>query len=212
MRRDNAAWLALGNEARRSEFTLPQSGLDMSEFAPPGNLRVAPAKARPKLEFRKARALLGRLSRPLPADAAAQRTTNRVTLITGASAGIGRELARVFAAKGHRLALVDRSGDGLELLAREIASAGGPAPILIACDLEHREAGETISARLAAAEVEVEFVVNNAGFGLFGHATELDRTEQLGIIAVNVRALTDLSLRFSDSLIKFAAVSSISAR
>ena len=45
-------------------------------------------------------------------------------------------------------------------------------------------------------------VVNNAGFGLFGHAIELDRAEQLGIIDVNIRALTDLSLRFSDSLIR----------
>ena len=51
-------------------------------------------------------------------------------------------------------------------------------------------------------DVEVEFVVNNAGFGLFGNAIELDRAEQLGIIAVNIRALTDLSLRFSDSLIR----------
>ena len=50
--------------------------------------------------------------------------------------------------------------------------------------------------------VEVEYVVNNAGFGLFGHAIELDRAEQLGIIAVNIRALTDLSLRFSDQLIR----------
>jgi short-subunit dehydrogenase len=50
--------------------------------------------------------------------------------------------------------------------------------------------------------VEIEFVVNNAGFGLFGYAIELDRAEQLGIIAVNILALTDLSLRFSDSLIR----------
>jgi short-subunit dehydrogenase len=48
----------------------------------------------------------------------------------------------------------------------------------------------------------VEFVVNNAGFGLFGYAVELDRAEQLGIIAVNILAMTDLSLRFSDSLIR----------
>ena len=59
-----------------------------------------------------------------------------------------------------------------------------------------------IAAALAAAGVEVEYVVNNAGFGLFGHAIELDRAEQLGMIAVNIRALTDLSLRFSDQLIR----------
>jgi short-subunit dehydrogenase len=128
--------------------------------------------------------------------------TDRVTLITGASAGIGTELARVFASNGHRLALVDRRGDRLAALASEIVAAGGVAPIVIPCDLEHPDAGDKIAAALAASNVEVEFVVNNAGFGLFGHAIELNRAEQLGIIAVNIRALTDLSLRFSDHLIR----------
>jgi short-subunit dehydrogenase len=128
--------------------------------------------------------------------------TDRVTLITGASAGIGAELARVFASKGHRLALVDRHGDRLTTLASEIVDAGGMAPILIPCDLEHPDACDKIAARLAAKGVEVEFVVNNAGFGLFGHAIELDRAEQLAMITVNILALTDLSLRFSDSLIR----------
>jgi len=127
---------------------------------------------------------------------------DRVTLITGASAGIGTELARVFASKGHRLALVDRRGDRLTTLASGIVAAGGTAPILIPCDLEQPDACDKIAAALAAEGVEVEFVVNNAGFGLFGYAIELDRAEQLGIIAVNILALTDLSLRFSDSLIR----------
>src|SRR3954468_11015453 len=128
--------------------------------------------------------------------------TDRVTLITGASAGIGAELARVFASKGHRLALVDRRGDRLLTLAGEIAAAGGTTPFLIPCDLEDPDACDKIAAALAAEGVEVEFVVNNAGFGLFGHAIELDRAEQLGIIVVNILALTDLSLRFSDSLVR----------
>ena len=128
--------------------------------------------------------------------------TGRVALITGAAAGIGSELARVFASHGHRLALVDRNGHGLATLARELGAAGGPAPILIACDLEHPDAGDRIAAALTGAGVEVEYVVNNAGFGLFGHAVELDRADQLGIIAVNIRALTDLSLRFSGQLIR----------
>ena len=71
---------------------------------------------------------------------------------------------------------------------------------MIACDLEQPDAGDKISAALAAEGAEVEFVVNNAGFGLFGKAVELDRAEQLAIIAVNILAMTDLSLRFSDSL------------
>src|SRR6202021_157027 len=128
--------------------------------------------------------------------------TERVTLITGASAGIGTELARVFASNGHRLALVARRADRLTTLAGEIAAAGGTAPIVISCDLEQPDAGDKIAAALAAAGVEVEYVVNNAGFGLFGNAIELDRAQQLGIIAVNIRALTDLSLRFSEHLIR----------
>jgi short-subunit dehydrogenase len=128
--------------------------------------------------------------------------TERVTLITGASAGIGTELARIFASKGHRLALVARRADRLTALAAEIAATGGTAPIVIPCDLEQPGAGDQIAAALAGAAVEVEFVVNNAGFGLFGNAIELDRAEQLGIIAVNVSMLTDLSLRFSDHLIR----------
>jgi short-subunit dehydrogenase len=128
--------------------------------------------------------------------------TERVTLITGASAGIGTELARVFASNGHRLALVARRADRLAALANEIADGCGTAPIVIACDLEQPDAGDRIAAVLAAEGVEVEYVVNNAGFGLFGTAIKLDRAEQLGIIAVNIRALTDLSLRFSEHLIR----------
>jgi short-subunit dehydrogenase len=125
-----------------------------------------------------------------------------VTLITGASAGIGTELARVFASNGHRVALVARRADRLKTLSGEITAAGGAAPIVISCDLEQPDAGDKIAAALAAEGVEVEFVVNNAGFGLFGNAIEMDRVEQLGIIALNIRAVTDLSLRFSDQLIR----------
>ena len=128
--------------------------------------------------------------------------TERVTLITGASAGIGTELARVFASNGHRLALVARRADRLAALAAEISAGGGAAPIVIACDLGQSDAGDKIAAVLAAEGVEVEYVVNNAGYGLFGSAVELDRADQLGIIAVNIRAMTDLSLRFSDQLIR----------
>ena len=128
--------------------------------------------------------------------------TERVTLITGASAGIGTELARVFASNGHRVALVARRADRLATLADEIKAAGGAVPIVIPCNLEQPEAGDQIVAALAAEDVEVEFVVNNAGFGLFGNAIELDRAEQLNIVNVNIRAMTDLSLRFSDSLIR----------
>ena len=131
-----------------------------------------------------------------------QIVTERVTLITGASAGIGAELARIFASHGHRVALVARRADRLGKLADEIAAAGGTAPIVISCDLAQADAGDRIAAALTAEGVEVEYLVNNAGYGLFGRAIDRDRAEQLGIVAVNIRALTDLSLRFADQLVR----------
>ncbi|MCO5132400.1 MAG: SDR family oxidoreductase [Xanthobacteraceae bacterium] len=125
-----------------------------------------------------------------------------VTLITGASSGIGADLARIFAANGHRVALVARRDDRLEALAAAIVAAGGAPPLVIPCDLTRPDAGEVIAATLDAAGVEIDILVNNAGFGLFGPATTLDRAKQLDMVAVNIRALTDLSLRFSDSLIR----------
>ena len=111
-------------------------------------------------------------------------------------------MARIFAANGHRLAIAGRREDRLAVLADEITAKGQALPIVIVCDLEEPDAGDRIVAALAAADVEVEYLVNNAGFGLFGRAVELDRAQQLSIIAVNVSALTDLSLRFADSLIR----------
>ena len=128
--------------------------------------------------------------------------TERVTLITGASAGIGMELARIFAAKGHRVALTARRVDRLNQLAGEIVAAGGAQPIVISCDLEQADACDTIEGALAAAGVEVEYLINNAGFGVFGRAVKRDRNDQLGMIAVNIRALTDLTLCFADQLIR----------
>jgi short-subunit dehydrogenase len=128
--------------------------------------------------------------------------TERVTLITGASAGIGAELARVFAANGHRIAISGRREDRLAALASEITASGKAAPVVIPCDLEQPGATDQVAAALSAAGVEVEYMVNNAGFGLFGPSNKLDRAAQLGMIAVNIHALTDLSLRFSDSVIR----------
>lgn len=125
--------------------------------------------------------------------------TGRVTLITGASAGIGAELARVFAARGHRTALVARRVDRLEALAGDIG-ATGPRPIVIARDLRDRDAGDAIGAALAREGVEPDHVVNNAGYGLLGAATDRPLAAQLEMIDVNVRALTELSLRFAESL------------
>jgi short-subunit dehydrogenase len=123
-----------------------------------------------------------------------------VTVITGASAGIGAAMARVFARHGHELALVARREDRLRALADEIAAVGPRRPIVIVVDLARADATATIAAELRAHSAEPQYIVNNAGFGLVGLAGTHAREETLSMIDVNVRALTALSLAFVDSL------------
>jgi short-subunit dehydrogenase len=123
-----------------------------------------------------------------------------VTLITGASSGIGAELARVFAAHGHVLALTARRKDQLETLANAIAASGKPRPQVIAADLGSADGGAELAAALETRGLEPATLVNVAGFGLMGNAAEIDRASQLAMIDLNARALTDLSLRFLDSV------------
>jgi short-subunit dehydrogenase len=123
-----------------------------------------------------------------------------VTLITGASTGIGAALARVFAANRHEVVLVARREQLLTGLADEIAAGGATRPIVLRADVARIDAARRIGDALAAAGVEPDIVVNNAGFGLVGPADKLDRGEQLAMIDLNVRALTDLSLAFADAL------------
>lgn len=123
-----------------------------------------------------------------------------ITLLTGASAGIGTALADVFAEHGHELVLVARREQRLIALADAIAARGQVRPIVLPMDLERSDAGARIAAALAERGVEPAIVVNNAGFGLVGEAAGLDLAEQLAMIEVNVGALTDLSLRWIESL------------
>jgi short-subunit dehydrogenase len=122
-----------------------------------------------------------------------------VTLITGASSGIGAALAEVFAAEGNALFLTARRVPELNALASKLASRGGSQPEVFGVDLALPDAGERIAQELEARSLAVQHVVNNAGFGLLGQAAETNRSAQLAMIDVNARALTDLSLRFVES-------------
>ncbi|HET9615967.1 MAG TPA: SDR family NAD(P)-dependent oxidoreductase, partial [Pseudolabrys sp.] len=119
-----------------------------------------------------------------------------VCLVTGASSGIGAALAREFARNGHALVLTARRQAELDALADSIARGGKPRPDVIAADIGSAEGIDRLAAELAARGLEVAILVNNAGFGLLGEAGDLDLTQQLAMIDLNVRALTDLTLRF----------------
>lgn len=123
-----------------------------------------------------------------------------ICLITGASAGIGAALARVFARHGHTLALTARREAELAALADRIAAGGQDRPHVIAADLAAADGPQRLAEALAARGLEPAIVVNNAGAGLLGEAATLPLDRQLRLIDLNIRALTDLSLRFVDSV------------
>jgi uncharacterized protein len=123
-----------------------------------------------------------------------------VTVITGASAGIGAALAHEFAANGHELVLIARREQPLNALADAIAAKGATRPTVLRMDVTRVDAARDLGDALAKRSLEPEIVVNNAGFGLYGAADKLDRAQQLAMIDLNVRALTDLSLAFIDSI------------
>src|SRR5947209_5724751 len=95
-------------------------------------------------------------------------------LITGASAGLGAEYARLFAADKHDLVLVARRRDRLEALARELRSAHGITAHVVAADLAAREGASRVIDDVRRLGIEIEFLVNNAGFGTSGAFVELD--------------------------------------
>ena len=117
-------------------------------------------------------------------------------VITGASSGIGAALARDFAGDGQPLVLVARRTEPMLALARELSGAGRPRVEVLGLDLTAAGATDELARELAERGLTCDVLVNNAGYGLLGPATELDRDEQVGIVDLNVRALTDLTLAF----------------
>lgn len=122
-------------------------------------------------------------------------------VVTGASSGIGKEFARLFAADGHGVVLVARRKEELEVLARELSATHGVPAIVIACDLGERGSAARVFEAVRGQEAEVEFLVNNAGFGSNGAFVEQDIERELQMIDVNVKALVELTHLFLPSML-----------
>jgi short-subunit dehydrogenase len=121
-------------------------------------------------------------------------------VVTGASSGLGAEFAKLAAAEGAKVVLIARSRPDLEALAANL-DPSGRFTVVLSLDLGARDAGEIIARELESRGLYCHVLINSAGFGLFGDAAELDRERQLGIVDVNVRAATDLMLRFLPAMI-----------
>jgi len=123
-------------------------------------------------------------------------------LITGASSGLGMELAKLFAADGADLVLVARREDRLNELAEKLRSDHGIQVYVLPKDLSKKSAPEEIFSQLEKENIQIDVVVNNAGFGNKGHIADLDIDLQLDMIQVNLVALTHLTRLFIPGIIE----------
>lgn len=118
---------------------------------------------------------------------------NRTVLITGASSGIGVELARLFAENGDRLVLTARRTDRLEALAKEIWDKHAVHAAVIPADLGKPDGAKQLAIEAGRKGLVIDVLVNNAGFGLRGEFAKLSFDRQLEMVQVNVTAPTALA-------------------
>jgi len=124
-----------------------------------------------------------------------------VALVTGASSGIGVDLAKLFAQGGHDLVLVARNEEGLRGVAAECEKHGVKAHVL-AKDLSDERAAGEIFFELGGRGIVVEVLVNNAGFGTHGEFAQTDLEQEVGMIRVNIVALIQLTRLFLPGMIE----------
>ncbi len=123
-------------------------------------------------------------------------------LITGASSGIGLELARCFAADKSRLVLIARNTEALQSIADELCREHGIQTTVLTADLSLPETPAQVFSELQGRGIKVDVLVNNAGFGAQGEFAGLPLRRQLEMIQVNVAALTELTGLFLPGMIE----------
>lgn len=129
-------------------------------------------------------------------------TTTRTALVTGASSGIGAQLARQFARDGDDLVLTARRRDRLESLADELEANHGVTARVVTADLADPDAPQALFEELADDGVEVDALVNNAGFSTYGRFDEAELTTTLDMLRVNLVALTELTHHFAGPMVE----------
>jgi short-subunit dehydrogenase len=127
--------------------------------------------------------------------------TRPVALVTGASSGLGLELATIAARDGHDLVLVARRRDRLESIAKGLREEFGAAVTIIVRDLAESEAARVVAQEVEARGLSVELLVNNAGLGVHGPFAETPLDRELAMIRVNLVALTELTKRVLPEMI-----------
>ena len=123
-------------------------------------------------------------------------------LITGASGGIGYELAKLFARDHYDLVLVARSGPKLAQFADELRSQHGINVKTIASDLTLPNAPQALYEDVRRGGIHIDVLVNNAGYGLMGNFAELPLMDDIGMIQLNVTALTVLTKLFLQPMLE----------
>ncbi len=122
--------------------------------------------------------------------------TGRTALITGASGGIGAEIARDLAARGARVVLTARSKDKLDTLAEELAGAHGVEAVVIPSDLGTDAGVERLIGEISAAGLQIDILVNNAGLGAWGPFDTMGWESAAHLIDLDVKALVRLTAHF----------------
>ena len=127
---------------------------------------------------------------------------DQTALVTGASSGIGLEIARQFAKHQYRLVLVSRNQEKLDLVADDLRNNGAPEVTAIALDLSRPDAAQTLFQNIKDRKIRVDTLINNAGMGLYGKFPELPLEKDTEMMQLNMLTLVSLTKLFLQPMLE----------